>query len=176
MELDYKTKKYDKLVIRLKSLVNEDKGELKGEKKVVDFWYDNVISETEYFDHEDGKKTEPKGGKSSGGVQDPYGLLDKLKSMNETEDQKLKIIQNFQEKIKHVFEKMKSLDDTERVKVILLDENTSLDHSEEEFSKLFKKARRRIKSDEETEDSHFWEVADSAQSQLMEDYKTYILK
>lgn len=96
--------------------------------------------------------------------------------MNETEDQKLKIIQNFQEKIKHVFEKMKSLDDTERVKVILLDENTSLDHSEEEFSKLFKKARRRIKSDEETEDSHFWEVADSAQSQLMEDYKTYILK
>lgn len=174
VDLDYKTKKHDKLIMRLKSLINSDKGDSEGDKTVVDFWYDNVISETEYFEHEEKVSGESKGGGGNTGVHDPYSLLDKLKKLNETEDKKLEIIKAFQEKMKNVFNKMISLDESERIKVILLDENTTLDHSEDEFQKLFKKARRRLKND--YEDTHFWEVADSAQSQLMEDYKTYIMK
>lgn len=175
VELDYKTKKYDKFVMRLKYLVNSSVGASDSDKDVVDFWYDNVISETEYFDH-DSKQLGKSSGGGSGVKHDPYGLLDKLKKLNETEEKKLVIIKAFQDKMKTVFEKMNLLDETDRVKVILLDENTTMDHSEDEFKKLFKKARRRIKTDTETEDTHFWEVADSAQSQLMEDYKTYIQK
>lgn len=170
-DIQYRTKKYDKFLIKLKSFITSDSGN-GPEKETVDFWFDNAIHETDAYEKVETKEKKP-GKENSGGTGDPYGILARLKKMNAEEDEKLLAIKAFQDKLKIVYTKMKELDANERVKIMLLDENTTMDQSEEEFKKLYGKAKRRLE-DKDLQDETFWEVADNAKLQLIEEYRTLL--
>lgn len=170
--LDYRSKKYHKLIERLSRVYSSySHNDYDEEKQMVDFWYDNVMSETDYDEYEEILE-DRSGGGGEFTEADPYGIVEKLKALNESEDKKLEIIKKFQLKRNKVFDKMLNLDSDERVKKILLDDNQIVDEMEKEFNHLFKKAKRRMKKESEL-DSIFWSVAESALIHIMDEYKTY---